>query len=141
MRTYKLEKIDSFMLEKGFKKQVARQEKDHTIIFYTFRQFTGTSAVQRSLMVSLMPAEHLLDLQYGMWQQTESANFAQQLLQEGYKKIVTSLPDIGGKSASKMISYKKGEDNISYQEKEQGKVSDKNIILYIFSLSNEKYRP
>ena len=140
IKTYKLKRIDSLMLAKGFEKQVISEEKGQTITSYTFRKAADASAVQRSLLVGNMPANHVLDLQYGMWQQTESISFTQQLLRDGYKKVVTSIPDMDGKSAMKMISYKKGANNISYQEKDQGNVKGKNVILYIFSLSNENYR-
>lgn len=134
LKQYRMERIDSLMTAKGFKKET-REEKDFTIIIYTYQQVRQSSFVMRSLHLGWQPALKSLDIQYGVWQQDEAANFMHQLEQVGYKKTTSSVPNLDG-TTSKDIAFKKGAAQIAYQIQRQTKTT-----LHLFSTTSENYTP
>lgn len=130
---YKLEKIDSFMMAKGFKKQVFADEPEYRIVGYTAATITDSGTAQRTLHVGWQSKLKVLDLDYGLWLKSEATTFCKQLTLAGYKRAVTSIPDLDGKSSTKYISYKKGAITIKYSEKEQDSGT-----VYIFSIEDER---
>lgn len=133
LKKYKLGKIDSFMMAKGFQKQVFNDDADMKVIGYTVTTATDSGAAQRSLHVGWQNKMKLLTLEYGLWLKSEALSFSKQLVQSGYKRATTSLPDLDGKSSLQMISYKKGLTTIQY--KEMGQDSG---TVYIFSIEDDR---
>ncbi|MBN8851405.1 MAG: hypothetical protein BGO55_09115 [Sphingobacteriales bacterium 50-39] len=132
LKKYKLEKIDSFMTAKGFKKQVFSDEKDFSITNYTVITRTDSGAAQRSLHVGWVPKIKVLTLEYGLWLKSEAASFSKQLTQAGYKRSVSSTPNIDG-SSFQTTSYKKGLISIGYKEVQQDSGT-----VYIFSIEDDR---
>jgi hypothetical protein len=133
MKKYPLTRIDSLMKARGFEKKPVAQQSGYSVFIYTY--VNRDSGVMRSLNLGLRPTIHVLSLEYGVWSAADSAGFAGQLDQEGFKRRVTTLPVIGTTQKMQAVSYKKGMEEISYNEHlESGQK------LYLFSVSNENYR-
>ena len=77
-----------------------------------------------------------LSLEYGVWSAADSASFVGRLVQDGYRRVVRTLPVIGTPQKTQAVSYKKGMEEVSYNEhlESGGK-------LYLFSVSSESYQP
>jgi len=135
MKKYKTAKIDSIMTAKGFEKKPFERNADFSITVYIYTYVDGNSTIQRSLQVGVIPGTHALSLEYGVWQKTDAAAFITQLLQDGFKKKVTSMPVIGSTERFQTVSYKKAPDEFSYKE-----VKQNSGMLYIFSIENENYK-
>lgn len=135
LKDYRMERIDSLMIAKGFKKEKTDKQQDFTIIIYTYQQVKRSSFVMRSLHLGWQSAVKALDLQYGVWQQDEATNFMHQLEQAGYKKTTSSLPNLDGTTTTD-ITYKKGASRIAYQVQRQPKTT-----LHLFSTTSENYTP
>lgn len=129
----KIPAIDSLMIQKGFQKQVASSDDDFDIITYTYLTKTSTGVIQRSLHLGWRKKIHVLELQYGVWQKQEAADFINQLLRQGFTKRVISMPDVGGASSSKRIEYRKERLSIGYEEMEQGG----GLTVSIFTIEKE----
>lgn len=136
MKKYSLARIDSVMRAKGFKKAKTTEEPGFSIYMYLYQGADGSKPVQRNLQVGLRKSIHVLSLEYGVWSAADSASFASQLGQAGYRRVVRTLPVIGTSEKTKAVSYRKGMEEVSYNEHlESGEK------LYLFSVSNENYQP
>jgi len=136
MKKYSLARIDSIMKAKGFKKVKTSEEPGFSIYMYLYQGTSGGAPVQRNLQVGLRRSIHVLSLEYGVWSAADSADFTGQLSQDGYRRVVRTLPVIGTPQKTKAVSYKKGMEEVSYNEHPES--GEK---LYIFSVSNENYQP
>ena len=136
MKKYKLAQIDSLMLAKGFKKNKTTEEPGFSIYMYLYQGVDGQTPVQRNLQVGLRKSIHVLSLEYGVWSAADSASFVGRLVQDGYRRVVRTLPVIGTPQKTQAVSYKKGMEEVSYNEhlESGGK-------LYLFSVSSESYQP
>jgi|GEM_PF-3587334 len=136
MKRYKMAQLDSLVQAKGFKKVKTTEETGFSIYMYLYQVVEGSTPVQRNLQVGLRKAIHVLTLEYGVWSAADSANFVGQLSRDGFRRVVKTLPVIGTSHKTQAVSYKKGMEEISYSEHlESGEK------LYLFSVSNEDYRP
>ncbi|HEX9513123.1 MAG TPA: hypothetical protein VF939_21685 [Puia sp.] len=136
MRKAGIEQIDSTMKEKGYAKKVVAQNSDFTIITYLYNNVENGLLVQRTLHFSKRPKISYSELEYGVWQKEDALNCIDQLIKTGFKKANLSLPDIGAKSSSTSMLYRKGNNSISYREQDDGS----NHTIYIFSINNTDYK-
>jgi hypothetical protein len=136
MRKATVEQIDSVMDQRGYVKKVAALNNDFTLITYLYTKVEDGSPVQRSLHLGKRTKINYTELEYGVWQKEDALNCIDQLIKAGFKKVASSIPDIGGKSSFASVSYKKGENRISYKEQDDGS----NHTIYIFSINNRDYK-
>jgi hypothetical protein len=127
--------IDSVMEARSFIKQTVSEGTSYSIFTYTYTSESGAFPVRRSLHLGLRPGQHMLQLEYGVWQKDEASGFIQALLRAGFKKTIREMTGIDDSGTVEFVGYKRDADYIAYREMNRGS------RLYIFTLDNDHYKP
>jgi hypothetical protein len=135
MRKAGMQQIDANLMGKGYTKKVVSQNKDFTIITYLYSAVENGASVQRSLHLGKRAQRNYGELEYGVWQKQEALDIIDQLTRTGYKKSTSSAPDMGAGNASVSMTFSKGKNSLSYQEKDDGA----GHTLYVFSVNTTDY--
>jgi hypothetical protein len=134
---YRLTKIDSIVLAKGFNNKRTSKLGSSTATDYVYSVRNDTGIIQRGVQAIWTPKSPGLDLQYNVWQKADADQFISELLQLGFKRTVRITHIAGISEGMESVVYKKGTTAISYNERRRSSED----IFYSFYISFAQYKP
>jgi len=122
------------MISKNFKKKIAEENNESKIIHYAFLKINGSSIIQRSLQIGVDYKANLRRLEYWVWQKEDAQKIKEYLVKNGFKKDVSTMPNVDG-SIFEFTAYRKSGIFIAYEEIAPDSNTTKRI-LYTFKMSS-----